>query len=219
MNPSEILEKLQIFLSSTTKYYLPPDSFSQIQFCHWYINNLLSNANDITNPSDEAWFHYSSFVNSQNYNPQCLDDVWIVTSRRRIIIPIVFNETIDTRRYQRLLLEPFINQLDDAELTNGCFQQDSTTAHAARTKLILEEFFPGQLISVGLCSPFKKSSFRDLINNLQELLQVIENAKANAAPEMLSNVFSNLNRSVRCCLQKGGHPFPNLFFFLRNMRF
>jgi hypothetical protein len=39
------------------------------------------------------------------------------------------------QRYQRLLLEPFINQLNDVELTNDCFQQDSATAHNARMKI------------------------------------------------------------------------------------
>jgi hypothetical protein len=42
-----------------------------------------------------------------------------------IIATIFFN----TQRYQRLLLGPFINNLDDVELTNGYFQQDSATAH------------------------------------------------------------------------------------------
>jgi hypothetical protein len=38
-------------------------------------------------------------------------------------------------KYQRPLLEQFLNQLDDVELTNRYFQQDSATAHAASTTI------------------------------------------------------------------------------------
>jgi hypothetical protein len=46
-----------------------------------------------------------------------------------IIAAIFFKKFINTQRYQRLLLGPFINKLDDVELTNGYFQQDSAPAH------------------------------------------------------------------------------------------
>jgi hypothetical protein len=47
---------------------------------------------------------------------------------------------INAQRYQRILLEPFMNQLVEAEVTNGTFQQDSSTAHSARTTInYLEE--------------------------------------------------------------------------------
>jgi hypothetical protein len=39
---------------------------------------------------------------------------------------------INDQRYQRLLLEPFINQLVDVELTSGYLQQDSVAAHMTR---------------------------------------------------------------------------------------
>jgi hypothetical protein len=43
----------------------------------------------------------------------------------------LFKQTINAQRYQRLFLEPLINQLDDVNLTNGYFQQDLATAHTA----------------------------------------------------------------------------------------
>jgi hypothetical protein len=77
--------------------------------------------------------------------------VWVAMSRRRIIGPIFFHETINAERYRRLLVDPFLNQLGDIELTNGYYQQDSATAHTARATInYLEEFFPGRLISSGL---------------------------------------------------------------------
>jgi hypothetical protein len=47
--------------------------------------------------------------------------------------PFLFNETIYAQRYQKLPLEPFINQLDDVEVTHSYFQQDSAIAHTVET--------------------------------------------------------------------------------------
>jgi hypothetical protein len=49
------------------------------------------------------------------------------------IDPFLFNETIYAQRYQKLPLEPFINQLDDVEVTHSYFQQDSAIAHTVET--------------------------------------------------------------------------------------
>jgi hypothetical protein len=38
-------------------------------------------------------------------------------------------------KYQRLLLQPFVNQLDDVQLTNDYFRQDTATAHTSRTTI------------------------------------------------------------------------------------
>jgi hypothetical protein len=62
--------------------------------------------------------------------------VGFAMSRRPIIIGLIlFNATITLLRSQRLLLGPFMNQLDDVVLTNGYFQQDSTTAQTNSTPL------------------------------------------------------------------------------------
>jgi hypothetical protein len=53
-------------------------------------------------------------------------------SGRRIIGSILFNATITLLRCQRFLIGPFMNQLDDVVLTNGYFQQDSTTVQKTR---------------------------------------------------------------------------------------
>jgi hypothetical protein len=221
----------------------PPDYLQRIQFCNWYNNNLLHNVDqqDITFFSDEGWFHLSGFINSQNYrtwsdhNPHNIIQVplhplkigvWVAMSRRRIIGPIFFHETINAERYRRLLVDPFLNQLDDIELTNGYYQQDSATAHTARATInYLEEFFPGRLISSGLWpsrSPdmtpldfflfpyLKNVVFRNPINNLEELQHAIEEAIGNVGPEMLINVFTNLSNRVQLCLQQGGQHFEHL---------
>jgi hypothetical protein len=71
--------------------------------------------------------------------------VWIAVSRRRLIGPIFFNETInETIRYREQILEPFINELDDEEVQTGYFQHDGATAHTAPETLnYLQEYSIG----------------------------------------------------------------------------
>jgi hypothetical protein len=102
---------------------------------------------DVSFFSDEAWFHLSGYVNSQNFrirstqNPHQFVEtplhvskigVWIAVSRRRLIGPIFFNETINEQRYREQILEPFINELDAEEVQTGYFQHDGATAHTDR---------------------------------------------------------------------------------------
>jgi hypothetical protein len=50
--------------------------------------------------------------------------VWVATFQAN-------SSLTNAPKYQRPILEQFLNQLDDVELTNRYFQQDSATAHAA----------------------------------------------------------------------------------------
>ncbi|CAH1379308.1 unnamed protein product [Tenebrio molitor] len=62
--------------------------------------------------------------------------VWIAVSRRRLIGPIFFHQTINAERYRELILNEFINQLDDEELQYGYFQQDGVTPHTTQANLL-----------------------------------------------------------------------------------
>jgi len=77
--------------------------------------------------SDEAWFHLSGYVNSQNSriwgseNPNAIHEeplhsekigVWCGMSRRRIIGPIFFDATVTKAAYMEIF-NTFVNQLDD----------------------------------------------------------------------------------------------------------
>lgn len=139
---------------------------ARVQYCEWFNENLNDdNVLNITFMSDEAWFHLSGYVNSQNYrtwgtenphefvetslHPQKIG-VWVAMSRRRIIGPIFFNYTINAERYRNNILQPFIEQLHDDELEHGYFQQDGATAHtAAETITFLQQYFDNRLISRG----------------------------------------------------------------------
>lgn len=94
---------------------LPIDYGQRLQYCEWFNNHLNDdNILDITFMSDEAWFHLSGYINNQNYrtwateNPHTFVEhslhplkigVWVALSRRRIIGPYFFNDTINAERY------------------------------------------------------------------------------------------------------------------------
>jgi hypothetical protein len=76
--------------------------------------------------SDEAWFHLSGHVNSQNTryweaeNPRLLHEqplhnqkigVWCAVSGTRIIGPIFFDSTVNTEVYMNILMNSVVNTL------------------------------------------------------------------------------------------------------------
>ncbi|CAH1374537.1 unnamed protein product, partial [Tenebrio molitor] len=108
--------------------------------------------------SDEAWFHLSGYVNSQNMriwsteNPHVYVEAplhpqkigfWTTVNYVHLVINN-FNHSsgnLTAVRYQQVILEPFINQLHDDESALRYFQQDEATAHSARTTItMLREF-------------------------------------------------------------------------------
>jgi hypothetical protein len=148
---------------------IPGDYAKTVNYCRWFKNLICGNigALDQAFCTDEAWFHLSGYVNSQNYqtwrtenphnytetslNPQKIG-VWCAISRHRIIGPSFFETTINAEAYQELI-QQFIAMLQVDE--RSCwFQQDSATAHtAASTMEILHEFFGENIISKGVWPP------------------------------------------------------------------
>jgi hypothetical protein len=55
--------------------------------------------------------------------------VWCAVSARRIIGPVLFNETINCEKYVQVILRQFFPQLTEEERLCGWFQQDAATAH------------------------------------------------------------------------------------------
>lgn len=155
---------------SVVQQILPADHEKRVNFCRWF--NAHQRADEILDLSfytDEAWFHLTGYVNSQNYrtwsavNPHIFREtnlhpvkvgVWAGISRRRIIGPIFFEGTINGERYKTQILETIINQMHDDELQRGYFQQDGATAHTTRGNLTyLAEFFEDRVISRDLWPP------------------------------------------------------------------
>lgn len=227
---------------TVTQELLPHDFHARMQYCQWFLNTINNNeVLDKTFFTDEAWFHLSGYVNSQNYrtwsteNPHAFVEtslhplkigVWVAMSRRRIIGPIIFHQTINAERYRELILNPFINQLEGNEILHGHFQQDGATAHTAGVTLrYLEQVFPERLISRGLWparSPdltpldfflfghLKNKIYRNRLHNIQELQAAIEHEINNINVETLHNIFENLKRRVQTCLDNNGQHFEHL---------
>jgi hypothetical protein len=82
--------------------------------------------------TDEACFHLRGYVNSQNNrywsaeNPHSIHkvplhdvkfEVWCAISAHRIHGPVFFQETINSERYVRVILNPFFRELTEEEKT------------------------------------------------------------------------------------------------------
>jgi hypothetical protein len=90
------------------------------------------------------------YVNSQNFRIWSTDNphaylkaplypqkigIWIAVSRRRLIGPIFFNNTINGQRCREQILQNFIQQLDENERNYGWFHHDGATAHTTQEDL------------------------------------------------------------------------------------
>jgi len=97
----------------------------------------------------------SGYVNSQNSriwaseNPNTIREeplhsekigVWCGMFQRRTTGPIFFNATITTDAYMEIL-NTFLNQLDDEELSIGYFQQDGATSHTSHASMTKIQYF------------------------------------------------------------------------------
>ena len=124
--------KLKAYRITVVQELKPLDTPKRMAYCEWFMNLFGEDDEllDITWYSDETWFHLNGYVNSQNTRIWATEhpheihevplhsektDVWCAISRRRIIGPIFFHETLNTARYLEIFTE-FVDQLDDDEL-------------------------------------------------------------------------------------------------------
>lgn len=215
----------------------PPDTNKRLHFCRWFRRFIARNPGvlDITFFTDEAWFHLSGHINSQNSrmwasnNPNVLHQeplhsakigVWCAISRRRIIGPLFFTDTINTERYLNII-QQFICLLVSNE--RYCwFQQDGATAHTSHTTMnALEEFFGNRIISKNLWPPrspdlspadfylwgyLKERVYSNNPQTLEALQHNIENVINTITPATLKRVSASLRTRVSVCmLENGGH--------------
>ena len=138
----------------------------RLRYCRWFnrfIEENTADVLDVTFFTDEAWFHLSGYINSQNSrlwssdNPHSLHEtplhdkkvgVWVAISRRRMVGPTFFMNTINSERYCSDILHAFIGQMTSDEINYSWFQQDGATAHTSgRSMHLLKEFFGDHIIS------------------------------------------------------------------------
>ena len=199
------------------------DHDRRLQYCFFFKENL--NGNDVLDKtffSDEAWFHLSGYVSSQNSriwsseNPHEFVEkplhslkvgVWCAMSRRRIVGPIFFTETVTAERYCNEIIASFVNELTDDEKTTAYFQQDGATAHTANSSLrCLGEIFQTRIISKGIWPPrspdlsvldfylwgaVKQKVYRSKPQDLHELRDSIRQQIAAISLEEIHRVFEN----------------------------
>uniref|UniRef100_V5GT01 Transposable element Tc3 transposase n=1 Tax=Anoplophora glabripennis TaxID=217634 RepID=V5GT01_ANOGL len=157
--------------------------------------------------------------------------VWCALNRRRIYGPIFFNGTLTAQRYREEIIAPFVNQLEENEITNFYFQQDGARAHTAgETMNMLREVFQNRLISLNAehefpprscditpCDfflwPYLKNTIFELpipdLNHLQARL-IDKIREINNTPSILENVFNSLRNRCEKCLEQGGGHFQQL---------
>jgi hypothetical protein len=173
--------------------------------------------------SDDAWFHQSGYVNRHNSrigsaeNPHTFHKrllhslkvkVWCAVSRRRIIGPIFFSETITAILYQELIMNSIsLLKVDEQDCW---FQQHGATAHAANSTMqMLNDFFGGRIISRNLWPPrspdlsppdfylwgfLKENVYKNNPHTLEEPKQNTELGISNVTTETLHRVASNMRK-------------------------
>lgn len=227
---------------SVLQQLYPNDLPARINYCNWFNANI--NNDDILDKTfftDEAWFNLTGYINSQNYRTWSTENpheyietslhpekigVWIAISRRRIIGPIFFNETVTGEVYRNRILNNFFEQVHDDELTEGYFMHDGAPAHTAHETIrYLEEFYPDRLISRGIWAPrspdltppdfflfghLKNTIYRNRIHNLDQLKNLITDAIEEINVRTLINVFESLKRRINICIENNGAHFEHL---------
>jgi len=156
-----VREKLKLFPYKVTAVQglKPADLEKRIRYCEWFTKFIQTKTVDILNVTvftDEAWLHFSVYVNTQNTrlwsseNPHALHEkalhdqklgVWVVISRRCIVGPLFFEESVHSKR-SCSMLHDFISLLEENEITYSWFQQDGATVHIANNSMkLLSEIF------------------------------------------------------------------------------
>jgi hypothetical protein len=67
------------------------------------------------------------------------------------VVPIFFEQTIDSEQYVSDILRPFFENITEKERTQGCFMQDGATAHTVNDSInVFNEVFADRPISCRL---------------------------------------------------------------------
>jgi len=205
------------------------DSAKQVEYCKWFLDFLDREGDDILDVTfftDEAYFHLSGYSNSQNSRVWCahnpcafqelpLHDEKIGMSRRHIVGPIFFSETLNFQWYCDNIVYPFIAQLKEDEIDKAYFQQDGVTAHMS--KALLDDVFADRRVwpprSPDLSPPdfllwgaMKNLVYSNNSHTTDDLKTAITEYIRNVDRAILNTVFENIVQRVNKCLETGrGH--------------
>jgi hypothetical protein len=158
--------------------------------------------------SDEAWFHLSGHVNSQNTRYWSAEDphnlhqvplhdqkigVWCPVSASQIIGPIFFDTTVNTDVYLQIF-EDFYSQLTESEGQQCFFQQYGATCHTSHHSLtrIHETFTEEGAVSKGLWPPRSP----DLYSCDLYLWGSLKGKPYENNPKTIDELKENIRRSI-----------------------
>lgn len=212
------------------------------RYCQWFQDVLIPRPNilSITWFTDEAWFHLSGYVNTQNsrywaaVNPHVIHEtplydekvgVWCAVSASRIVGPIFFDTTVNTEVYTGIF-NTFVEQLDDIELTQGYFQQDGATCHTSNKSMEhVTSFFADRIITKDLWPPrspdltspdfflwgyLKGRVYKNRPRTIAELREGISEEINNIGEDTLLKTSQNMVKRVQLCLDADGGHFQHL---------
>jgi hypothetical protein len=188
--------------------------------------------------TNEAWFHLYGYFNSHNSrvwsatNPYEIKDttlhdqkvgVWCVILRNRIIGPIFFSDTINSKPYSKVIFYLFIGPFKEDEISHGYFQKGIATAHTALvfpwgccatcsgTKIFkgylastVPWYYALWLLFVGSIERrnLQRPSWRSPRTEKRNIANFIRNIPSIE----MSRVFANETKPVDTCVQaRGGH--------------
>ena len=138
--------------------------------------------------------------------------------------------TVNGERYQVMISQHLVSQIDGLDITEMWFQQDGATCHTARATIeSLQEIFPGRVISrwsdenwpprscdLTPCDFFLWGFLKSkvIVNRslTTQSLKEIRRCVVEIQPQLCQAVIQNFNRRVEMCRQsRGGHLLDVLF--------
>ncbi|GFW21487.1 uncharacterized protein TNCV_1533101 [Trichonephila clavipes] len=202
--------------------------------------------------SDEAHFWLNGYVKKQNCriwseaNPQVYVEtplhlekltVWCALWASGIISPYFFkndeghNVTVNGDRYRAMITNSFIPELNNHDVQELWFQQDSATCHTARATIdLLKDTFGDRLISrfgpvnwhprscdltpldYFLWGYVKSLVYADKPQTLDHLEDNIHRLIADIRPHMLEKVIKNWTSRLDYIRASRGSPMPEIIF-------
>jgi hypothetical protein len=226
---------------SVVHQLLPGDSETRLHFCEW-LGDVVENDPHFMDTcffTDEAWFHLSGYVNSQNCrfwsteNPHIIHElplhsaklgVWAAMNAERVFV-CFFETTVNSEVYCGFV-DKLIETLTEDELNRGWFQQDNATAHTSRRSLDhIEQFFGQRVISKGLWPPrspdlsppdfflwgyLKSKVYENKPETLLALRQNIVQEVTRIPLQLLRSVSGSTIHRVQMCIQCNGSHFQHL---------
>jgi len=137
-------------------------------------------------------------------------------SRRHIVGPIFFSETLKIQQYCHTIVYPFIAQLKEDEIVKAYFQQDGAMAHTAHMSIaLLDAVVADRIISKTIWPPrspdlsppifflwgvMKNSVYSNDPHTIDELKMAITEYIQYVDHAILNMVFENTVQHVNECL-------------------